>query len=189
MEVLSARRSLASHFCCLVGKLCPALETLVAAACQAPLSSTLSQSLLKFLSSESVMLSNPLILYCPLLLLPSIFPSIKVFSNELTVLETPYFPWVSPATQGAFVPLRSNASTYCSSLGTDTPVATSWVWCDGSGEGRDQAIWTLLLGHCRSHFDCWELLRALSCSGIQSSAFRQSIWNHSLMGTSSPGWG
>ena len=39
-------------------------------------------SLLKFMSIESVMLSNHLILYCPLLLLPSIFPSIRVFSNE-----------------------------------------------------------------------------------------------------------
>ena len=46
------------------------------AALQAPLSFTISQSLLKFVSIESVMLSNHLILYCPLLLLPSIFPSI-----------------------------------------------------------------------------------------------------------------
>ena len=42
-------------------------------------------SLLKFMSTESVMLSNHLILYCPLLLLPSIFPSIKVFSSELVL--------------------------------------------------------------------------------------------------------
>ena len=40
------------------------------------------QSLLKFMSIESVMPSNHLILCCPLLLLPSIFPSIRVFSNE-----------------------------------------------------------------------------------------------------------
>ena len=39
-------------------------------------------SLLKPMSIESVMPSNNLILYCPLFLLPSIFPSIKVFSNE-----------------------------------------------------------------------------------------------------------
>ena len=44
-------------------------------------SSTISQSLLKFVSIESVMLSNHLIL-CHPLLLPSIFPSIRVFSNE-----------------------------------------------------------------------------------------------------------
>ena len=52
------------------------------AAHQAPLSSTISQGLLKFLSIESVMLSNHLILCCPLLLLPSIFLSIRVFSSE-----------------------------------------------------------------------------------------------------------
>ena len=40
------------------------------------------QSLPKFMSIESVMLSNHLILCCPLLLLPSIVPSIRVFSNE-----------------------------------------------------------------------------------------------------------
>ena len=51
--------------------------------CQAPLSSTLSQILLKFMSIELVMLPKHLILYHPLLLLPSIFPSITVSSNEL----------------------------------------------------------------------------------------------------------
>ena len=45
-------------------------------------SSTISRSLLKFMSVESVMPSNHLILCCPLLLLPSIFPSIRVFSSE-----------------------------------------------------------------------------------------------------------
>ena len=54
-------------------------------ACQASLSFTLSQSLLKLVSIESVMSSNHLILCHPLLLLPSIFPSIKVFSNELVL--------------------------------------------------------------------------------------------------------
>ena len=52
------------------------------AAHQASLSITNSQSLLKLMSIESVMPSNSLILCCPLLLLPSIFPSIRVFSNE-----------------------------------------------------------------------------------------------------------
>ena len=46
-----------------------------------------SQSLLKLMSIESVMPSNHLILCCPLILLPSIFPSIRVFSNE-SVLHT-----------------------------------------------------------------------------------------------------
>ena len=51
------------------------------AACQASLSITTSRGLLKLLSTELVMPSNHLILCLPLLLLPSIFPSIRVFSN------------------------------------------------------------------------------------------------------------
>ena len=53
--------------------------------CQASLSITNSWSLLKLMSIESVMPSNHLILCCPLFLLPSIFPSIRVFSNELVL--------------------------------------------------------------------------------------------------------
>ena len=56
-----------------------------AVARQASLSITNSQSLIKLMSIELVMLSNHLILYHPLLLLPSIFPSIRVFSNELVL--------------------------------------------------------------------------------------------------------
>ena len=55
------------------------------AACQTLLSCTVSQSLLKFMSIESGMLSNHLILYCPPFLMPSIFPSIRVFSNEFAL--------------------------------------------------------------------------------------------------------
>ena len=60
-------------------------ETRETPAYQAPLSFTVSQSLLKFMSIESLMPSNHLILCHPLLLLPSIFPSIRVFSNELVL--------------------------------------------------------------------------------------------------------
>ena len=52
------------------------------AACQASLSITNSQSSVKLVSIESVMPSSYLILCCPLLLLPSIFPSIRVISSE-----------------------------------------------------------------------------------------------------------
>ena len=52
------------------------------AARQASLSFTISQSLLKLMSIQSVMPSNHLVLWDPLLLLPSIFPSIRVFSSE-----------------------------------------------------------------------------------------------------------
>ena len=59
--------------------------TLWTAACQASLSITKSQSLLKLMSIELVMPSNHLILCHPLLLSPSTFPSIRVFSNESTL--------------------------------------------------------------------------------------------------------
>ena len=59
--------------------------TLWTAAQRTSQSSTISQSLLKFVSTESVMPSNHFILRCPLLLLPSIFLSIRVFSNELVL--------------------------------------------------------------------------------------------------------
>ena len=52
------------------------------AARQASLSFTISQSLLKLMSIESMMPPNHLILCCPLLLLPSIFPRVRIFSNE-----------------------------------------------------------------------------------------------------------
>ena len=51
-------------------------------ACQASLSITNSWSLLRLISIDLVMPSNHLILCCPLLLLPSVFPRIRVFSNE-----------------------------------------------------------------------------------------------------------
>ena len=54
-------------------------------ACKASLSLTISWSLPKFMSIELVMTSNHLILCRPLLLLSSIFPSIRVFSNELAL--------------------------------------------------------------------------------------------------------
>ena len=57
---------------------------------QAPLSFTISQRLLKFMSSELVMLSNHFILCHFLLLVPSIFPSIRVFSNESVL----YIRWL-----------------------------------------------------------------------------------------------
>ena len=60
-------------------------ETPWTAAHQASLSFTISQSLFKLMSTESVMPFNHLILRRPILLLPSIFPGIRVFSNELAL--------------------------------------------------------------------------------------------------------
>ena len=59
--------------------------TLWTVAHQASLSYTISQSLFKLLSIESVITSDHLILCLPLLFLPSIFPSIRVFSSELAL--------------------------------------------------------------------------------------------------------
>ena len=68
---------------CSVAHSCPKLfATPWTAACQASQSFTISQSLLRLMSIELIMPSNHLILCHLLLLLPSIFPSIKVFSNE-----------------------------------------------------------------------------------------------------------
>ena len=58
---------------------------------QTPLSFTISSSLLRFMSIELVMLSNHLILCCPLHLLPSGFPSIRVFSNESVLIRWPKY--------------------------------------------------------------------------------------------------
>ena len=55
-------------------------------ACQTPLSSAITWSLFTFTSIESVMLSKHLFLYHPLIFLPSVFLSIRVFSNELALL-------------------------------------------------------------------------------------------------------
>ena len=63
-------------------QLCPTLCNPWTAALQASLSITNSRSLFRFMSIESVMPSNHLILCHPLLLLPSIFPRTRVFSNE-----------------------------------------------------------------------------------------------------------
>ena len=65
-----------------VAQSCPTLWNPWTVALQASLSITNSQSLLKFMSIESVMPSSLLILCYPLLLLPSIYPSIRVFSSE-----------------------------------------------------------------------------------------------------------
>ena len=68
-----------------VTQLCLTLCDPWTAACQSSLSITNSQSFLKLMSIDSVMPSNHLILCHPLFLLPSTFPSIRVFSNESAI--------------------------------------------------------------------------------------------------------
>ena len=66
----------------------PLFVTPWTAACQVSLSIANSRSLLKLMSIELVIPSNHLVLCCPLLLLPSIFPNIRVFSKELVLCIT-----------------------------------------------------------------------------------------------------
>ena len=66
----------------LVAQLCRPFETSWTAARQAFLSFSVSQSLLRLMSIELMMPSNHPIFHCPLLLIPSIFPTIRVFSNS-----------------------------------------------------------------------------------------------------------
>ena len=90
------------------------------AACQASLSITNSWSLLKFISIESVMPSNHLILCHPLLLLPSIFPSIRVISDEsgLCIRWTKYWTFsfsISTSSEhSGFISFRIDVGYPCS---------------------------------------------------------------------------
>ena len=86
-----------------VAQLYPTLCDPMAAACQTSLSITNSRSLLKLMSIELMIPSNHLILCRPLLLLPSIFPSIRVFSSE-SVLPIRWpkfwsFSFISPSNE------------------------------------------------------------------------------------------
>ena len=71
--------------CCSFAQLCLTFKAPWTAECQASLSFTISWSLFKLMSIDSVMLPNHLILSHPLLFLPTIFPSIRIFSNELAL--------------------------------------------------------------------------------------------------------
>ena len=97
------------------------------AACQASLSITKSQSLLKLMYIESVMPSSHLILCCPLLLLPSIFPSIRVFSKEsvLRVRWPKYWSFsfsISPSNEySGLISWQSFSSVQFSSVAQSCP--------------------------------------------------------------------
>ena len=83
------------------------------AAHQASLSITSSWSLFKLISIESVMLSNNLILCCPLLLLPSIFPGIRVFSNKSVLHRSGQSIGISASVQFSFSLVTQSCPTLC----------------------------------------------------------------------------
>ena len=71
---------------------------------EASLSFTISWNLLRFLSSELVMLSNHYILCCPFLLLPSIFPNVRIFSNESALGSR--WPVTGASTSASVLPMN-----------------------------------------------------------------------------------
>ena len=108
---------------------------------QAPLSSYTSHSLPWFMSIESVMLFNHLILCCPLLLLPSIFPSIKVFPNKsaLCIRWPKYWNFsfsISPSNEySGLISFRTDGFDLLAVQGTlksplqHRSLKTSILWC------------------------------------------------------------
>ena len=102
--------------------------------CKGPLSLTISQSLPKFMSIATVMPSSHLILWCPLLFLPSIFPSIKDFSNDSTV----HIRWpntgasssasVLPVNIHGWFPLGLTGLIFLQSKGLSRVFSNTTVW-------------------------------------------------------------
>ena len=107
--------------------------------CSTPVSPsfTVSRNLLKLMSIEPVMPSNHLILCCPLLPLPSIFPSIRVFSNKsaLRIRRPNYWSFnISPSNeiQGWFLlGLRFLDKPQSSSMSTEKPILMK-IYCDST---------------------------------------------------------
>ena len=115
------------------------------AARQASLSIPNSRSSLRLMSIESVMPSNHLILCCPLLLLPSIFPNIRVFSNEMLT------PWKESYDQPRqHIKKHSHyfANKGSSSQGYGFPSSHVWMWeldCKESWVLKKWCFWSVVL--------------------------------------------
>ena len=97
------------------------------AAHQASRSLTIYWNLPKFMFIPSVMSSSHLILWCPLLLLPSIFPSITNFSSELSV-HIRWPKWVLPMSVHGWFPLRLTGLTSLLSKGLSGVFSSTTVW-------------------------------------------------------------
>ena len=124
------------------------------AACQASLSITNSRNLLKLMSIESVMPSNHLILCCPLLL-PSVFPSIRVFSDESVLcIRWPKYWSFS---------FSISACNDCSGL-----ISFRMNWFDLLAAEGDTDIWSLTLCCWWRHSSCpsFSLLTHLFWKGV-----------------------
>ena len=123
---------------------------------QGSLSFTISQSFLKLMSIELVMPSNHLILFCPLLLLPSIFLSIRVFFNESALLigwpstgASASAPVLPMNTQGWF-PLGLTGLISLQSRGFSRVFSSTTVW-KHQFFGSQPSLWS------HSHIHTWLL--------------------------------
>ena len=112
------------------------------AARQASLSFTISQSLLKLMTIESVMPSNLLILWHPLLFLPSIFPCIRVFSSELSLCIRWPKHWsfsfsISPFNEySGLISFRIDWFDLLAVQGTSPSEWTGWISLQSKGLSR-----------------------------------------------------
>ena len=154
------------------------------AACQTSLSFTISQSFIKLMPLESLMLSNHLIICCPLLLLPSIFPSIRIFSNELALcivwpkywsfsfsispsneysgLISLTIDWFDLAVQGTLKSLLQHHS-----------LKTSILWCS--------AFFIVQLLHL--YVTTGKIIALTACAVLSHSVMSDSLWSHGLQST------
>ena len=125
-------------------------------ACQASLSITNSQSLLKLMSIKSVMPSNHLILCCPLLLLHSILPNIRVFSNESVLhIRWPTY-WVSASASVLPVNIQDWFPLGLTDLISLQPKGLSRVFSNTTVQ-RHQFFDTYLSLWSNSHIHTWLL--------------------------------
>ena len=122
------------------------------AACQASPSITISQSLLKLMSIELVMPSNHLILCCPLLLLPSIFSSIRVFSNESVLCQSIGASASASELKSLFMKVKEESekvslkfNTQKTKIRASNPIANKW-----RNNGNSKSLYFGgLQNHCR----------------------------------------
>ena len=148
--------------CCSVTKSCPTLCDPWTAACQASLSFSISWSLLKLMSIELVMPSNHLILCHPLLLLSSIFPSIKIFSNESALcLRWPKY-WsfsfsISPSDEySGLISFRMDWFDLLSVQGTLKSLLSSTTIRKHQSFGTQPFLWS------NSHIHTWLLEKTIA---------------------------
>ena len=130
-SLLPLLHPISSSFCCCyssVTKLCLIFVTPWTAVCQASLSFPISHSLLKLMSAESVMPSNHLTLCLPLLYLPSIFPSIRVFASSGQSIGASASASVLPMNSPGRFPLGLTGLISLQSKGLSRVFSNTTIW-------------------------------------------------------------